>query len=148
VGALLAFVVVSNIGLPVDGTSGTVRQDIAREVLFGLTAALLVAPAALGRTHRGFAMRVLDCRPAVLLGTISYGVFLWHYEWLAQLQTWGAFDWMRGARTLTVFALVVGLTLITAVASWLLVERPILRWKPRAGGPAPVPEPQLRVPAS
>ena len=44
----LAFVVVCNIGLPVDGTSGTVREDMAREVLFGLVAVLLVAPAALG----------------------------------------------------------------------------------------------------
>ena len=143
-GALLAFVVVCNIGLPVDGTSGTVRQDIAREILFGVVAALLVAPAALGRTHRGIAMRALDCRPAVLVGTISYGVFLWHYLWLAQLQTWGAFDWFRSGRTLTVLVLTLGLTLVTATASWLLVERPLLRWKSRAGGPAPVPEPTLR----
>jgi peptidoglycan/LPS O-acetylase OafA/YrhL len=146
-GSLLAFVIVCNIGLPVDGTSGTVHQDIAREILFGLVAALLVAPAALGRSHRGIAMRVLDCRLAMLVGTISYGIFLWHYLWLAQLQTWGAFDWFRGGRTLTVLVLTLGLTLVTAVASWLLVERPLLRWKSRAGGPAPVPEPSLRVPA-
>jgi peptidoglycan/LPS O-acetylase OafA/YrhL len=138
-GAFLAFVVVCNIGLPVDGTSGTVREDVARQVLFGLVAALLVAPAALGTTHRGFAMRVLDCRPAVLLGTISYGVFLWHYEWIAQVQTWGGFDWFRDARTLTVFVLVLGLTLVTATASWLLVERPLLRRKDRVGRSAPTP---------
>jgi peptidoglycan/LPS O-acetylase OafA/YrhL len=147
-GAFIAFVVVCNLGLPVDNTSGTVGEDIARQILFGLVAALLVAPAALGITHRGLAMRVLDCRPAVLLGTISYGIFLWHYEWIAQLQTWGAFDWIREARTLTVCVLVLGLTLVTAAASWLLVERPLLGWKSRAGGPAPVPEPSLRVPAS
>ena len=147
-GALVAFVVVCNIGLPVDGTSGTVREDVMRQVLFGVVAALLVAPAALGITYRGFAMRVLDCRPAVLLGTISYGVFLWHYEWIAQLQTWGGFDWIRDARTLTVFVLVLGLTLVTATASWLLVERPLLRWKSRAGGPSPVAEPGLAVPSS
>src|SRR5262249_25551387 len=44
VGALLGFVLVCNIGLPVDGTSGTVGEDVARQALFGLVAALLVAP--------------------------------------------------------------------------------------------------------
>ena len=146
-GALVAFIVVCNIGLPVDGTSGTVRQDMVREVLFGLVAALLIAPAALGRTHRGVAMRVLDCRPAVLLGTISYGIFLWHYEWIAQLQTWGGFDWLRSARTLTVFVLVLGLTLVTAIASWLLVERPLLRRKDLVGAASGAAQPSdVRVP--
>jgi len=146
--ALVAFVIVSNIGLPVDGTSGTVGEDVARQVLFGLVAALLVAPAALGIAHRGFVMRALDSRPAVLLGTISYGVFLWHDQWIAQLHTWGAFDWIRDARTATVLVLVLALTLVTATASWMLVERPILRWKGRAAGPLPVSDPGLRVPAS
>jgi peptidoglycan/LPS O-acetylase OafA/YrhL len=141
--ALVAFLAAGNIGLPVDGTSGTVRQDIGREVLFGLVAALLVAPAALGREYRGVAMRVLDCRPAVLVGTVSYGVFLWHYQWIARVQDWGGFEWFRSARTLSVFVIVLALSLATAAASWLLVERPLLRYKNRVGG-APAP----RVPAS
>ena len=138
--ALVAFLAAGNIGLPVDGTSGTVRQDVGREVLFGLVAALLVAPAALGREYRGVALRVLDCRPAVLVGTVSYGVFLWHYQWIARVQEWGGFDWFRSARTLTVFVIVLALSLATAAASWLIVERPLLRYKNRVGGrPARVP---------
>ena len=135
--ALVAFLASGNVGLPVDGTSGTVGQDIAREVLFGLVGALLVAPAALGRSYRGVAMRVLECRPAVLVGTVSYGVFLWHYQWIARVEEWGGFDWFRSARTLTVFVLVLGLSLATAAASWLLVERPLLRYKDRVGGRPP-----------
>ena len=138
--ALVAFLAAGNIGLPVDGTSGTVRQDVGREVLFGLVGALLVAPAALGREYRGVALRVLDCRPAVLVGTVSYGVFLWHYQWIAQVQEWGGFDWFRSARTLSVFVIVLALSLATAAASWLIVERPLLRYKNRVGGrPARVP---------
>jgi peptidoglycan/LPS O-acetylase OafA/YrhL len=132
--ALVAFVVVGNVGLPTDGTSGTVGQDVAREVLFGLVGLLIVAPAALGRSYRSVGIRALDCRVAVLVGTISYGVFLWHYQWIARLQEWGGFDWMRSARTLSVFVMVLGLTLVTAGASWLLVERPLLRYKDRLGG--------------
>jgi peptidoglycan/LPS O-acetylase OafA/YrhL len=135
VGAAIAYIAVCNIGLPVDGTSGTVAQDMAREVLFGVVAVLLVAPAALGRTHRGVAMRVLDSRVAVALGTVSYGVFLWHDQWLAQLQTWGAFDWFPHLRLLSVLVMTLALTLVTAGASWILVERPLLRRKDRVGGP-------------
>ena len=131
--AILAFVLVCNIGLPTNGSSGTVRQDLAREVLFGVIAVLLVAPAALGLHHRGWGMRLLDSRVAIALGTISYGVFLWHYVWLQQLQSWGAFDWMRSARTVSVLVMTLGLTLVTATASWFLVERPLLRLKDRFG---------------
>jgi peptidoglycan/LPS O-acetylase OafA/YrhL len=132
--ALLAFVVACNIGLPVGGTSGSVRQDFAREVLFGLAAVLLVAPAALGRSHRGLAMRVLDSRVAVALGTVSYGVFLWHDQWLGQLHTWGALTWVPHLRLVSMFVMTLALTLVTAVASWVLVERPLLRRKSRVGG--------------
>jgi peptidoglycan/LPS O-acetylase OafA/YrhL len=141
--ALVAFLVAGNVGLPVDGTSGTVRLDVARVVLFGVVGALLVAPAALGRAYRGLAMRALDCRPAVLVGTVSYGVFLWHYQWIARVEKWGGFDWFRSARTLSVFVIVLALSLATAAASWLLVERPLLRYKDRVGG-----SPPRRVPAS
>ena len=133
VGAAVAFVVVCNIGLPVNGTSGTVGEDAAREVLFGLVAMLLVAPAALGYTSRGIAMRVLDSRVLVGVGTVSYGVFLWHYQWIAQLHTWGAFDRFRSVRTLAVLVMTVGLALATATVSWLVVERPLLRRKDRVG---------------
>jgi len=133
VAAVLAFVAVCNIGLPVNGTSGTVGEDAAREVLFGLVAVLLVAPAALGVARRGIAMRVLDRRVPVAVGTVSYGLFLWHYQWISQLHTWGAFDWFRSARTLSVLVMTVALALATAGISWMLVERPLLRRKDRAG---------------
>ena len=78
-------------------------------------------------------MRVLDSRIAVALGTISYGIFLWHYEWITQLQTWGAFDWIRSARTISVLVMTLALTLVCAIASWILVEQPLLRLKDRFG---------------
>ena len=78
-------------------------------------------------------MRVLDSRPAVAIGTISYGIFLWHYVWIGQLQSWGAFDWIRSARTITVLVVTLALTFATAVASWFLVEQPLLKLKDRFG---------------
>ncbi len=147
--AVIAFVVVCNIGLPVNGTSGTVAEDSAREVLFGMVALLLVAPAALGHAYRGIAMRVLDSRVLVAVGTVSYGLFLWHYQWIAQLHTWGAFDGIRSARTLSVLVMTLGLALATATVSWIVVERPLLRGKDRVGGsPSRATPPATSVSAS
>ena len=78
---------------------------------------------------------MLDSRFAAALGTVSYGVFLWHDQWLAQLHTWGAFDWVPHLRLLSVLVMTLALTLVTAGASWVLVERPLLRRKDRVGGP-------------
>jgi peptidoglycan/LPS O-acetylase OafA/YrhL len=139
-----AFVVVCNIGLPVNGTSGTVRQDLAREVLFGAVALLLVAPAALGFGARGMTLRLLDSRIAIAFGTVSYGVFLWHDQWLAQLQTWGALTWIPHLRLLSMFVMTLAITIVTAGASWVLVERPLLRRKDRVGGPDATGGPPVR----
>jgi peptidoglycan/LPS O-acetylase OafA/YrhL len=87
---------------------------------------------------------VLDSRVAVALGTVSYGVFLWHDQWLAQLRTWGAFDWLPDLRLVSVFVMTLALTLVTAVASWVLVERPLLRRKDRVGGPDATAVPPVR----
>ena len=124
--ALVAFVGVCNIGLPVDGTSGTVAEDLARQVLFGAFAFFLVVPAALGGAN-AFVGRVLQHPVAVAAGTVSYGVFLWHFDWIEQLRDWEAFEWIASLRTLSVLAMALGLALATAAASWLLVERPMLR---------------------
>lgn len=124
--ALAAFIVVGNIGLPVDGTSGTVAEDLGRQVLFGAFAFFLVAPAALGGAN-AFVARVLHSPVAVAVGTVSYGVFLWHFDWIEQLRDWGAFDWLPSARTLSVLGMALALALATATVSWFLLERPVLR---------------------
>ena len=80
-------------------------------------------------------MQLLESRVAVQVGVVSYGVFLWHDQWLGQLHTWGAFDWVPHARLLSVFVLTMAITLVTAALSWVLVERPILARKSRVGGP-------------
>lgn len=126
VGAAAAYVTVCNIGLPVDGTSGNVADDLTRQVLFGAVAAFLVASVALGRGGAAV-QRALEHPLAVTIGTVSYGVFLWHFDWIEQLVAWGALDWVRDLRTPSVMFLTVALSTATATASWLLVERPLLR---------------------
>jgi len=52
-------------------------KTLARFALNGISALLLLLPAVLAR-EPGRALRALDARPLVFLGTISYGIYLWH----------------------------------------------------------------------
>ncbi len=75
--------------------------------------------------------RWLEASIPVWLGKISYGLYLWHYVYL------------RGGITAWV---ALPLTVVTAAASWYLVEEPIRRWRSRLtktrarGSPPPVAE--------
>ncbi len=98
-------------------------------LLYALVSATLV----LAATVPGPARRALAVQPLRLLGIISYGVYLVH---------WPIFLVVDGERTgldrAPLFALRVALTLVVAVASYHLVERPVRRgWSlPRVPMPA------------
>ncbi|BBX64446.1 acyltransferase [Mycobacterium saskatchewanense] len=88
-----------------------------------VAAVLVVAPVAL--EQRGAVARMLASPPLVWLGTISYGVYLWH---------WPIFLALNGERTgwagLPLFAARCGATVAVAAASWWLIEQPVRRWRP------------------
>jgi peptidoglycan/LPS O-acetylase OafA/YrhL len=105
----------------VGGTSGGVPKNWMFEggfLLCAILAALVVADARL--IDRGLFARVLSMRPLHFLGTISYGIYLWH---------WPIFVYLTGARTGLSAApldiIRVAATLVVATASYYLVERPI-----------------------
>ncbi|MFC0002768.1 acyltransferase family protein [Micromonospora siamensis] len=91
----------------------------------GLTLAALAVAAVIAHatvSPGGPTARLLALPPLVWTGRISYGLYLWH---------WPLFQWCDAERTgLTGPALLAArcaLTLAVAVASYLLVERPIRR---------------------
>jgi peptidoglycan/LPS O-acetylase OafA/YrhL len=111
------------------GDVGHVVADLPAAAGFAaVVAAVALRPAGL-----------LATRPLQALGTLSYGVYLWHMPVLYALQIREALP----ETALPALAAVLGPTLALATASWLLVERPVLRWAARAtrrgpasGGPA------------
>ena len=68
----------------------------------------------------------LEWRPLVLLGRVSYGVYLYHYPVFFAVNNLG----MTGVAA---YAAEAGLTAALVAVSWFLIERPALRLKDRIG---------------
>jgi peptidoglycan/LPS O-acetylase OafA/YrhL len=73
---------------------------------------------------------VLSAAPLRGLGTISYGLYLWHLPVLLWLRFTGLF----GSGFIVPWLEVAALSVVVAIASWVLVERPAIeaagRWRP------------------
>jgi peptidoglycan/LPS O-acetylase OafA/YrhL len=139
-------VVVAGLGLSHTATypiPRTPAQSVAEVLLTAVAGVLVVGAAALGR---GPAM--LASRPAVWLGTVSYGLFLWHYPIVDSL---GRRDDLRSLPLAPlVFAVAaVGASLAAAALSWYLLERPLIslvRRAPMRAAEAPRPAPREHGP--
>jgi peptidoglycan/LPS O-acetylase OafA/YrhL len=71
---------------------------------------------------------LLSRGPAKWLGTISYGVYLFHFPVIVGLRVTG--HWPQDSLTRELLA-VLAITLPAATLSWFLVERPAIRWAQR-----------------
>ncbi len=109
----------------------------------GLAAAALVLPA-VGAAEPGSRLRAAPLTllrsPAMAwLGTISYGIYLWHVPALQQIVGYTSVPAVpsSAAFTIRVLAATVAAAAALGAASWYLVERPAQRrWRPSR--PAPV----------
>src|SRR3954447_12876702 len=85
-------------------------------LVFSLLTAVVIA----GAMQPGFLASVLSVGPLVWIGRISYGLYLWH---------WPITVWLVPSRvalgTHALNALRLGGTLVAAIASYVLIERPI-----------------------
>ena len=111
------------------GTPGGLPTNFMFEggfLLCAALAALVVADARL--VEPGWFARGLAWGPLHFVGTISYGIYLWH---------WPVIVYLNGARTgLSTWPLNllrIAVTLAVSTASYYLVERPIRLAKPRGG---------------
>jgi len=67
---------------------------------------------------------VLRLRPARAVGRVSYGLYLWHVPVL-----WAVKEHMDQQPVDAQIAVAMALTTVVVLASWFLVERPLLHWK-------------------
>ena len=72
--------------------------------------------------------RLLSSAPLRVLGTLSFGIYLWHMPVLYALQLHDRFP----ERFLPAVAWVLPFTFLLAIASWYLIERPAIALSARA----------------
>lgn len=126
--ALSFFVVSTQIGLPRGFEEVSVAQAFGRHLLYGVTGFFLIAPAVFGTSRRGGIRWVLESRPMVVLGLISYGIYLWHKAVIAEVRK--HFDMpMFDSDLSQLLGWTLVVTMAVAAVSYVVVERPALRFK-------------------
>jgi peptidoglycan/LPS O-acetylase OafA/YrhL len=115
-----------------------------------------------GDFTRGWVRRLLGNRVLLYVGLISYGIFLYHFAVLEQLDKWGFGDAVSG-RWPSLLWIVVAFAGAVAIAtvSYYVLERPCLdlkrlvrdpRWRAERGEaieePVPPAPPHVHAPAS
>jgi peptidoglycan/LPS O-acetylase OafA/YrhL len=71
----------------------------------------------------------LSVRPLVAIGTISYGLYLWHYT--AAVYFRGMLSWYES------FPIVLAIAFAGATTSWMLIEQPLRRYRRTLGQARP-----------
>lgn len=137
----LAVIAATPIAGPLTFDPASPNSLVIKHLLYGAIAAFLLLPGFLGvgdSTESGQVRgstwgRMLASPVAVYLGTISYGVFLWHLVLLRFVQNALGLQVFAGGFWI-VWPLVVLASVAVASASWFLLERPVLDWAHRRTG--------------
>lgn len=103
-----------------------VGTDLAKQVLYGLFALLVLLPAVVGPAGHGVVRRLLTTRVLSLVGLVSYGLYLWHQFVIAQLQkavgSWHVLD-----SPYPQFAgVVLGVAVAVSALTYVVIERPAI----------------------
>lgn len=126
----------------------TDKEYLLRHELNGLIAGLIMAPFVFGDQRKGRLRRAMGWRPLAYLGTIAYGVYLYHLAVFRQLLEHDTIH-ISGYPTLLAYWFAgIAITVAIATVSWYVLELPIMRWAKRLERRRPPAAPPEPAPAS
>jgi peptidoglycan/LPS O-acetylase OafA/YrhL len=132
IGALLFWMSTLPLAGPRNLLPTTTWEWTIKHYLYGAAAFAFMLPVVLGSAQ--WMRKLLGNPVASWLGTISYGVYLWHLGLLIAIQR--AMGWKSfGGHFVGLYVLSASAATVAAAASWYLFERPLLRrfsrpWRP------------------
>lgn len=122
-GAACFWVLTTSIAGPYDLRPPTPWQASMKHLGYGIVAATLIYPSALGA--RGILTDLLRSRVLAYLGKISYAFFLWHLPVMFWVRATLGYELFAYGFWVTILATTVVTTVLSAL-SWHLLERPLL----------------------
>jgi peptidoglycan/LPS O-acetylase OafA/YrhL len=112
----------------------TAGGSITAHIFYGAIGLLfLLAATSAEMRGSGVVRRMLRNRGALWLGTVSYGIYLWHLPVIGAVTRFVGRGWLPNNNAVQLAAVVVGTT-VAASLSWVLLERPIVRSRIVRGG--------------
>ena len=130
--AITYWVVCTRVGLSRNLVVLNGGEYFVRQTLYGLTGFFLLIPAVFGNQEQGLVRRFLRWAPVAYVGLVSYGVYLWHQAWIGYIREhWLGQKTQFGGPLVPLLVIAFTFTLLTATASYYLLERPVLRFKDR-----------------
>lgn len=131
--ALASYVVLMMLRDPAGGGVGGAGRETTVDMLVrfffnGMAAFFFLLPGIIARRDTMLIRRWLAMLVPAYLGTISYGIYLWHKLWLdyfKQGRGTAATRWSFWV----MLAAVLGASILTASLSYFLIERPIMKFK-------------------
>lgn len=125
-GSILVWLISANINMPIGLVAPEFRIGLLCHFLYSISAFLLVAPFCV--ESRSILNKVLSFRLFTWLGTISYGIYIWHYATLAGIFAEKHMPYHENdGKVLLRLLIVFPVSIAIASLSYYFLERPITR---------------------
>ncbi len=105
-------------------------REMIRQTIYGLVALFLMLPAVFGDQRSGLIRRFLSSRPMVYMGSISYGIYLWHQFFILHITDWMGWRLFQAPMP-QLFLMTMVLSSVTAAISLKVLERPVMAQRKR-----------------
>ena len=130
VALVLYWFVSTQLGLLLGLFKSSDAREMLRQTVYGLVALALMLPAVFGDQRKGLIRGFLSHPVMVYLGSISYGIYLWHQFWILHFSDWMGWPLFQ-APFPQLFIGTMVLSCATAAISLKLIERPAMAQRRR-----------------